>query len=956
MRFSGKTVVLFLLLALTASVFAQASDIDVTLVTGNYYARSGSDVDLTFTFTNLYDGSDDGDIELVDLYLLDTTDHEITISSWRGRDWGYEHIAQYNDDHFSIADAINQSLDVTFHIDANHAETREDMIGYFQFSDDEGVTTGLGDNQAVLPLDDTANHIYARIFVDNTPPVISGEQAESPVWLLDGLDVTTEITDTSPIVAASLEYYYSGGGITEINLIAPNPYHATIPPADLVEGQQMLYRFNATDAAGNTRQTTVGATELNDNPEISNYGPDTTMPDTPIEVSATIVDFSGIDHADFSYSSLDGGPRVDDVMLQGTGNNWTYDLGALPEGTTVTYTITAYDAVGNSSIVNDSFVVLSAYPVTLTVRDGVTNNLLNGVTLNVSGSGPVQPATYAVDGSVSFQQTEGTYDFTFTLAGYNPLTVRRTINQPLTETILLGAPSSLVVGEVFMITYVVPEERAFYIEVVANVTDDKYAVQDVSLKYGFNSIILDQVLLLSYDDDSELFSGTMGPFTGEITLFPRLEALGEDSTLITVNLGERWYSLIELEGFGETCNGLDDNGDGEVDEELSMLCGNSDVGACTYGVTTCFEGAWGSCTGVEPISEICENDIDDDCDGSVDEGCPCAEGNVRNCGIDAGICEAGTQTCYLKEWTECRGDYNPGLEEVCGNGLDDDCDGRREEGCMIDSDGDGLLDAEETTVYHTDPLNPDTDNDQLSDGDEILKYDTIPFLADTDGDLVSDGQEILFDGTDPKDSTSNNLSVIILSDVLSVGDSQKITVEHPDLGPMPLIAADISYPGGTDKAAADVLGAIEFDVKDSGRYNIILTRENYRGSAVFDVVAYQVTVERLTSDVARTIFGESVSETPINGIILLVLCIIVGVFAFRRSEMFFEGQKKSTTQLNKESYLRIVIAIIFFVLPVVASNLIGVEIGIVLALLELILIFMSGFIRKQLQAREIIKV
>ncbi len=37
----------------------------------------------------------------------------------------------------------------------------------------------------------------------------------------------------------------------------------------------------------------------------------------------------------------------------------------------------------------------------------------------------------------------------------------------------------------------------------------------------------------------------------------------------------------------------------------------------------------------------------------------------------------------------------------------------------IDSDGDGLLDAEEVTVYHTDPLSLDTDGDGKKDGYEV---------------------------------------------------------------------------------------------------------------------------------------------------------------------------------------------------------------------------------------------
>jgi hypothetical protein len=51
----------------------------------------------------------------------------------------------------------------------------------------------------------------------------------------------------------------------------------------------------------------------------------------------------------------------------------------------------------------------------------------------------------------------------------------------------------------------------------------------------------------------------------------------------------------------------------------------------------------------------------------------------------------------------------------------------------LDSDGDGLSDADETAKYGTDPLNPDTDSDGLSDGNEVLAgLDPLDFF---DGDL-----------------------------------------------------------------------------------------------------------------------------------------------------------------------------------------------------------------------------
>lgn len=65
-----------------------------------------------------------------------------------------------------------------------------------------------------------------------------------------------------------------------------------------------------------------------------------------------------------------------------------------------------------------------------------------------------------------------------------------------------------------------------------------------------------------------------------------------------------------------------------------------------------------------------------------------------------------------------------------------------------DADLDGLSDAQEVSVYGTDPTNPDTDGDGLMDGDEVMIYQCDPTLADTDGDGIGDGHEIRV-GTSP---------------------------------------------------------------------------------------------------------------------------------------------------------------------------------------------------------------
>lgn len=79
-----------------------------------------------------------------------------------------------------------------------------------------------------------------------------------------------------------------------------------------------------------------------------------------------------------------------------------------------------------------------------------------------------------------------------------------------------------------------------------------------------------------------------------------------------------------------------------------------------------------------------------------------------------------------------------------------------------DTDADGLLDADETALYGTDPANPDSDLDGIADGAEIaagtnpLVADAPPVqpAADSDGDRLLDGDEAGF-GTDPANPDSD---------------------------------------------------------------------------------------------------------------------------------------------------------------------------------------------------------
>jgi len=159
----------------------------------------------------------------------------------------------------------------------------------------------------------------------------------------------------------------------------------------------------------------------------------------------------------------------------------------------------------------------------------------------------------------------------------------------------------------------------------------------------------------------------------------------------------------------EKCDEIDNDCDNQIDEDFDLQndkfncgeCGNvckfdNAIADCKFGLCLLMgcannyydiDNNW--LTGCEYYCEntgveACDNQ-DNNCDGVIDEGCECADGDVRVCGhFIIGICNFGFEVCFEGDWGDCQNAQLP-IAESC-NGLDDDCDGVADEDFDVMSD------------------------------------------------------------------------------------------------------------------------------------------------------------------------------------------------------------------------------------------------------------------------------
>ena len=167
--------------------------------------------------------------------------------------------------------------------------------------------------------------------------------------------------------------------------------------------------------------------------------------------------------------------------------------------------------------------------------------------------------------------------------------------------------------------------------------------------------------------------------------------------------GSKEACTNEVTPQAETCDGKDNDCDGQTDEGCGKCVAGSSQACsmgpgCPQGLQICdANGLWGDCeSSGNGKPEACDG-VDNNCNGQIDENCgagDCKSGETRPCyggtqGCQqnpagdwncSGPCKAGEQVCDQGKWGPCKDEVKPSTE-LCGNGKDDDCNGKIDELC-----------------------------------------------------------------------------------------------------------------------------------------------------------------------------------------------------------------------------------------------------------------------------------
>lgn len=147
------------------------------------------------------------------------------------------------------------------------------------------------------------------------------------------------------------------------------------------------------------------------------------------------------------------------------------------------------------------------------------------------------------------------------------------------------------------------------------------------------------------------------------------------------------------------CHASSANYNATLAGNYDVFCPDVQVPTCTDNDLDTFSIEGGTCGQVDcndndgtvnpNALEICADGVDNNCSGSIDEGCSVVCEDADGDGHQNAAC--GGTDC-----NDSNGAVNPDVVEICADGIDNNCIGAIDEGCSAscwDADGDGYQDA-----------------------------------------------------------------------------------------------------------------------------------------------------------------------------------------------------------------------------------------------------------------------
>lgn len=183
----------------------------------------------------------------------------------------------------------------------------------------------------------------------------------------------------------------------------------------------------------------------------------------------------------------------------------------------------------------------------------------------------------------------------------------------------------------------------------------------ILLVFAFTSCEQEEIIDPTSDQEEELIGTSLKSKKGKVTICHKGKIITVNGNALKAHLKHGDVQLV------------DEDGDGWVSFENECMPG----GDCDDNDPTVYPGA----------EEICDG-VDNNCDGIVDEEVTTtyyADSDGDGFGDPDTMIEACSEsTGYVIDNTDCddtNSDINPGVEEICGNNIDDDCDGLVDEDC-----------------------------------------------------------------------------------------------------------------------------------------------------------------------------------------------------------------------------------------------------------------------------------